>query len=69
MEKLDKFDLKLLAEIENDARQTLSQIAKKLKTSQQVISYRIKSLEKRKIVGGYYTIINITKMNLNNNFI
>ena len=62
MEKLDKIDLKLLAELEDDARQTLSQIAKKLKTSQQVISYRIKSLENRKIVDGYYTIINITKL-------
>lgn len=62
MAKLDKFDLKLLAELENNARQTLSQIAKKLSTSQQVISYRIKSLESRRIVGGYYTLINITNL-------
>ena len=62
MVKLDKFDLKLLAELENDSRQTLSRIAKKLKTSQQVISYRLKSLEERKIIGEYYTIINLTKL-------
>jgi len=62
MAKLDKFDLKLLTELENNARQTLSQIAKKLNTSQQVVSYRIKSLENRKIVGGYYTLINLTKL-------
>lgn len=62
MEKLDKFDLKLLAELEKDARQTLSQMAKHLKTSQQVVSYRMKSLEKRKIIGGYYTIINLAKL-------
>jgi len=62
MDKLSKFDLKLLAELENDSRKTLSKIAKKLKTSQQVVSYRIKSLEKRKIIGGYYTIINLTKI-------
>lgn len=62
MTKLDKFDLKLLTELENNARQTLSQIAKKLKTSQQVISYRLKSLENKKIVGGYYTLINLTKL-------
>ena len=60
MAKLDKFDLKLLGELESDARQTLSQIAKKLKTSQQVVSYRLKSLEKRKVIGSYYTIINLT---------
>jgi len=62
MSELDKFDLKLLAELEQDARQTFSQMAKRLKTSQQVISYRIKSLENRNIVGGYYAIINITKL-------
>jgi len=62
MGKLDKIDLKLLAELEDNSRQTLSKIAKKLKTSQQVISYRIKSLEKRGIVGSYYTLINITKL-------
>lgn len=54
MSNLDKTDLKLLQVLEEDARQTLSQIAKKLKTSQQVVSYRLKSLEKRGIVGGYY---------------
>lgn len=62
MVKLDKFDIKLIAELEEDSRQTLSRIAKKLKTSQQVVSYRIKSLEKREIIGGYYTIINFTKL-------
>lgn len=62
MTKLDKFDLKLIAELEKDARQTHSQIAKRLKTSQQVISYRMKQLEKKKVIGGYYTIINLTKL-------
>lgn len=60
MTNLDKFDLKLLGELENDARQTISQIAKKLNTSQQVISYRIQSLQKRGIIGGFFTIINFT---------
>jgi DNA-binding Lrp family transcriptional regulator len=62
MIKIDNFDLKLIQEIENDARQTLSQIAKTLRSSQQVISYRINSLEKRKVIGDYYTIIDITKL-------
>ena len=34
--RLNKGELKLLAELENDARQPLSQIAKKLHISQQV---------------------------------
>ncbi len=66
MRNLDKTDLKLLQVLEEDARQTLSQIAKKLKTSQQVVSYRLKSLEKRGVIGGYYTIINLTKLGYTN---
>ena len=66
MEKLDQLDLKLLSELEKNSDQTLSEIAKKLKTSQQVISYRIKSLENRKIISGFYTIIDITKLGYTN---
>ena len=61
-EKLDKFDLKLINELENNARESLSKIAKKLRTSQQVISYRMNSLEKRGVIGGYYSIINILSL-------
>lgn len=60
--KLDAFDLKLISELESNARQSLSKIAKKLKTSQQVISYRMNSLEKRRVIGGYYSIINIANL-------
>ncbi len=62
MIKINKYDLKLLAELENDSRQTLSQIAKRLNTSQQVMSYKIKSLEENKTIGGYYTIINLARL-------
>ncbi len=62
MNKIDNFDLKLIQELEDNARQTLSEIAKKLRSSQQGVSYRISSLEKRKIIGGYYTVINIAKL-------
>jgi Lrp/AsnC family transcriptional regulator for asnA, asnC and gidA len=66
MSKLDKFDLKLLAELENDSRQALSQIAKKLGTSQQVVSYRMKTLEKQKVIGGYFAMINFTTLGYTN---
>jgi len=59
---LDKKDIKLLYELEQDVRQTLSQIAKKLKTSQQVVSYRLQQLEKGKVITEYYTIIDIAKL-------
>lgn len=62
MKELDNFDLRLLACLEEDARQTLSHMAKTLRSSQQVISYRLQSLEKREIIGGYYAILDIEKL-------
>ncbi len=58
MNEISKIDLKLLGELENDSRQTFSQIAKRLKTSQQVISYRIDSFLKKNLISGFYTLIN-----------
>ena len=62
MSKLDKVDLKLLGELENNARQSISQIAKKLRTSQQVVSYRINLLLKRNVLYGFHTVINFTTL-------
>ena len=59
---MDKICVKLLYELEQDARQTLSQIAKKLKTSQQVVSYRVQQLQKEGIVNEFYTIIDFAKL-------
>ncbi|MBI2665483.1 Lrp/AsnC family transcriptional regulator, partial [Candidatus Woesearchaeota archaeon] len=47
---------------EEDVRQTLSQVAKKLKTSQQVVSYRLQSLQKRNIIAGFYSMIDFTRL-------
>ena len=47
---LDLKDKKILNEIEMNARITHAELAKKLKTSKQVVKYRIKNLEKQNIV-------------------
>lgn len=60
--KIDQKDLKLLAVLEDDGRIPLTQLSKKLHASQQVISYRMQSLKKRQIIGGYYAMINIAKL-------
>ena len=62
IEKLDLKDRKILNEIEMNARITHSQLAKKLKTSKQVIKYRIEALEKQNIIQGYFAIIDILKL-------
>jgi len=60
-EKLDVKDKKILYELDFGARQPLSHIAKKVRLSQEVVSYRIKRLEERGIITGYYTVIDNTK--------
>lgn len=62
MQELDNFDLKILAELEKNSRQPLSSIGKNIKTSQQVMSYRLQNLEKNKVILGYYTVINFVKL-------
>lgn len=60
--RLNKGELKLLAELENDARQPLSQIAKKLNISQQLLSYRMQRLKNRGVLFGFYTMIYFTML-------
>src|SRR4030042_3091717 len=60
--KLDLKDRKILYELDINARQTYSQIAKKVKLSKQVVKYRIEQLEKEGIVKGYSTMIDTSKL-------
>ena len=60
--KLDNIDLKILEELEKDARKPLTEIAKALRTSQQNISYHLSILEKNSIIKQYYTVINLRKL-------
>jgi len=62
MQEIDNFDLKILSELEKDSRQPLSNIGKQIRTSQQVMSYRLQNLEKNKVILGYYTVINFVKL-------
>jgi len=55
---LAQTDLIILSELEENARQPLSRLAKKLRISQQLLSYRLQVLKRWKILGGYYTQIN-----------
>ena len=55
-------DRKILYELDKDSRQSLSQISKKTKLSQQVISYRLSILQSEKIITGFFTVINFTSL-------
>lgn len=54
---LKEKDRELLYELNKDCRQSLNQLAKKLKSKKTVVAYRIKRLEKLEIIRGYYTLI------------
>ncbi|MGV8150345.1 MAG: Lrp/AsnC family transcriptional regulator [Candidatus Woesearchaeota archaeon] len=60
--KLDKKDSKILYELDQDARQSNSQIAKKVGLSKEVVNYRIKRLEEEKIILRYSTIIDMFRI-------
>jgi DNA-binding Lrp family transcriptional regulator len=53
MSKLDDTDLEIITRLDNNARQTNSEIAKKLNLSKNVVNYRIKNLEKNGVIKGY----------------
>ena len=53
-------DRQILGELESDAGQNLSQLAKKLNISRQLMRYRFLLLQKKNIITGFYTIINFT---------
>lgn len=60
--KLDLKDKKILLELDMDARQTYSEIAKKVKMSKQGVEYKINNLIKKKVISKSYPIIHMTKL-------
>jgi len=59
--KLDLKDKKLLYEIDFNARETYSKLAKKLNMSKRGVKYKLENLEKQKIILGYYPLLNLSK--------
>jgi Lrp/AsnC family transcriptional regulator for asnA, asnC and gidA len=62
MYNLDVKDKKLLYELDNNARQSIPQISKKLGLHNNVVRYRINRLEKLGIIKEYYTVIDSYKL-------
>jgi DNA-binding Lrp family transcriptional regulator len=66
---LDEKDRKILVELDKNARQTDSEIAKKVGLSKQVTNYRIQNLVERGIITNFYTIVNVGKLGLNSYYV
>lgn len=60
--KLDKKDMQILGILDWNARMPITQIAKKTGLNKDVVKYRIKNLEKKGIIEGYYSLINTSKL-------
>jgi len=59
---LDEKDKKILKELQLNARQSISLIAKKTRLPRDVVKYRIKKLEDNKIIRFYHAILNPAKL-------
>ncbi|MBT5023506.1 Lrp/AsnC family transcriptional regulator [Candidatus Woesearchaeota archaeon] len=55
---LDKKDQRIILELFKNARSPISQIAKKVKLSKQVVDYRIKRMEQQNLILGYTAFLN-----------
>lgn len=60
--KIDRLDMKILSQLDLNARQGISSIASKISKSKQLIKYRIKRLENLGIIIGSYTIIDTSRI-------
>src|SRR3989339_222895 len=59
---LDKLDRAILVELDKNSRQSFSKIAQRVKTSKNVVSYRINQLISKNIINGFYAVIDTVKL-------
>lgn len=62
--ELDLKDRKILSLLDQNARMSITQLAKKTRLNKDVVRYRINNLEKESIIMGYYTVVNTPKLGL-----
>lgn len=60
--RLDMKDTRILCELDSNARQPLSRIAKKVGLSKEVVKYRIQAMEREGVIRGYYAVIDLSKI-------
>ncbi len=62
MEKIDRMDLKILSELQEDARKSLREIAEKLGVTEATIYNRINKMKKMEIIEKFIPVINYSKL-------
>lgn len=66
MPKLDRKDREILYQLDLDARQPNSMIAKKVRASKEVVGYRIRRMEHEGVIRGYYVVVDMTRLGCQN---
>jgi DNA-binding Lrp family transcriptional regulator len=59
---LDSYDKRILFELDKNARSSVSGLATQVKKSKQFVDYRIRKLEERRIIRGYASVIDYSKL-------
>ena len=62
MEKIDAKDKKILYQLNQNSRQSFTQIGKKVGLPKSVVVYRVKRLEEKGIIKNYFTLVDAPKM-------
>jgi DNA-binding Lrp family transcriptional regulator len=64
--QLDQTDKNIIYELEQDSRQSLGAIAKKVRLSKQTLHYRIQRLVKEGVIAGFITALDLAKLGYSN---
>lgn len=64
VELLDELDMRILMELQKDCRNPLQEIAGNVDAPLSTVHYRVKRLERKKVISGYSATINLEKLNL-----
>lgn len=62
MQKLDLLDRKIMYELDLDARQPVSRLARKLRRSKETVSFRLRRLVSEGLLKGFYGIFNTSRL-------
>jgi Lrp/AsnC family leucine-responsive transcriptional regulator len=60
--KLDSYDKRILFELDKNARISTTNLGKQIRKSKQFVDYRIKKLEEEKVIVGYTTVIDYSRL-------
>ena len=60
--EIDNIDKKIIYELDLNSRQSYKELGKKIRLNKNTVQYRIKRLEKNKIIKNYYTFIDTIKL-------